>query len=161
MLKLAVAAIFALGLAGTANAAGWRSLRLDARDEATFTQSVAAFEDKLSPERWYVFRVALHDIWDQGTKSAAAGQREYTAADYLRQLDGMTYKGIVTFTDPTGDTAERNETVYNIWFAEPARVNKAPPAGARFTQPQYQQYQYVSGRGEQLHGSPDLAEHRP
>src|SRR4029079_3313688 len=117
MLKLAVAAaIFALGIAGTASAAGWRSLRLDARDETSFTSSVAVFEKKLSPERWYVFRVALHDIWDHGTKKAAADQREYTATHYLRELDGLRYEEIVNLTDPTGETARRNEAIYEIWF---------------------------------------------
>ena len=162
MLKLAVAAaIFALGIAGTASAAGWRSLRLDARDEASFTSSVAVFEKKLSPEQWYVFRVALHDIWDHGTKNAAADEREYTAADYLRQLDGLRYEEIVRFTDPTGQTARRNEAIYDIWFADltvPRIPNRGQVPGARYGQQQYQQVGY---RGEQLHGSPAVADHRP
>src|SRR6185436_13616771 len=107
MLKRTVAAVLAVALAGTASAAGWRSLRLDARDEARFTQSIAVFQEKLSPERWYALRVALQDIWENGTKNAAAEQREYTAADYLRQLDGLGYEQLVTFTDPSEETARR------------------------------------------------------
>lgn len=105
MLKLTVA-LLAVALAGTASAAGWRSLRLDASDEASFTKSVAAFEEKLSPARHYVFALALQDLWVQGTQSAEAQQREYTASEYFRRLDGLGYDEIVTLADPTGDTAQ-------------------------------------------------------
>ena len=43
----------------------------------------------------------------QGTKTAEAAEAEYTTGDYLRQLDGLGYQEIVTFTDPTGKTADR------------------------------------------------------
>jgi len=105
MLKLTVA-VLAVALAGTASAAGWRSLRVDASSEASFTESMAAFQEKLSPARNYVFLRALQDIWVQGTKSAEAEQGEYTDSDYLRQLDGLGYDAVVKLTDPTGDTAQ-------------------------------------------------------
>src|SRR5687768_2779306 len=106
MLKLTIA-VLAVALAGSASAAGWRSLRIDASSEASFSESVAAFQEKLSPVRRYVFASALQDIWVRGTKNADAEQREYTESDYLRQLDGLGYDDVVTLTDPTGDTAKR------------------------------------------------------
>ena len=167
MLKLTVAALLAIALVGTASAAGWRSLRLDARDEAAFTQSVNAFEKKLSPERWYVFRVALHDIWEQGTREAAANQRDYTTTDYLRQLDGLRYEEIVTFTDPTGETARRNEAAYNLYTVNvdvPRRASAQsarPIPGTGYRDQQYTRVGGVGGGGEQLHGSPDAPPQRP
>ena len=106
MLKFMVA-VLAIALAGSAGAAGWRSLRIDGTSEAAFSESVVAFQEKLSPVRRYVFASALHDIWELGTKNAEAEQREYTESDYLRQLDGLAYDEIVTLTDPTGETAKR------------------------------------------------------
>ena len=46
MLKLTVV-ILGVALAGTASAAGWRSMRIDASSEASFNESVAALQDKL------------------------------------------------------------------------------------------------------------------
>ena len=106
MLKLTVA-VLAIALAGSASAAGWRSLRVDGTSEAAFSESVVAFQEKLSPVRRYVFASALHDIWALGTKNAEAEQREYAESDYLRQLDGLAYDEVVTLTDPTGETAKR------------------------------------------------------
>ena len=91
---------------GAAGAAGWRSLRVDGTSEASFTQSVTALQDKLSPARLYVFTLALQDLWVQGTKSAEGQQREYTASEYLQRLNGLGYDEIVTLADPTGDTAQ-------------------------------------------------------
>ena len=106
MLKL-TCAVLAVTLAGTANAAGWRSMRIDASSETSFEKSMAQFAEKLSIERRYVFGWALKDIWAEGTKAAEAEQREYTASEYFRQIDGLGYEEIVMFTDPTGDTAEK------------------------------------------------------
>ena len=106
MLKLTIA-VLAIALAGPASAAGWRSLRIDGSSEAGFEKSLAEFREKLTPGRRYVFTLALQDIWRQGTRSAEADQREYTKTDHLRQLDGLGYEQVVTFTDPTGETARR------------------------------------------------------
>ena len=103
MLKLTVA-VLSIALAGTASA-GWRSIRLEASDEASFTKSVAMFAEKLSPARRVVFEAALQDIWLKGTLDAEAAQREYTASDYFQQLDGLAYRDVVNLVDPTGDTA--------------------------------------------------------
>ena len=105
MLKLTIA-VLAVALAGSASAAGWRSLRVDGSSEETFATSVAEFKARLPATRYQVFLLALEDIWEQGTKNAEAEQSEYTADDYRRQLDGLAYKEVVTLTDPTGDTAK-------------------------------------------------------
>ena len=104
MLKLTIAVV-GIALAGTASAAGWKSLKVDGSSEAAFEQSLSEFKDKLSTARRHVFGEALNDIWIQGAKAAETEQREYTATDYYRQLDGLGYEQVVTLTDPTGATA--------------------------------------------------------
>jgi hypothetical protein len=112
MLKLAVT-VLAVALAGTVSAAGWRSLRIDASSEAAFEQSLAQFEEKLSPGRRYAFGEALKDIWQAGTRAAEREQRDYTETDYYRQVDGLGYGEVVRFVDPTGVTARRYRAAYN------------------------------------------------
>jgi hypothetical protein len=111
MLKLTVA-FLAVVLAGTASAAGWRNLRIDASSEAAFIESVAVFQDKLTPSRRIAFARSLQDIWLQGTKVAGEQQREYTDADYLRQVHGLGYEEVVKFADPTGEKEGRYRAAY-------------------------------------------------
>jgi hypothetical protein len=105
MLKLTVA-MLAIALAGTASAAKWRDLRVDGTSEEAFAKSLEAFKEELSQARVYVLVEALKDIWTQGAKTADAEQREYTADEYYRQVDGLRYEEVVKYTDPTGDTAQ-------------------------------------------------------
>ena len=138
MLKLIVA-VLAVALAGTASAAGWRSLRVDGTNQASFEKSMAAFQEKLTPARLQVFVLALHDIWNEGAKTAEANQGEYTANEYLRQVDGLGYKEVVTFTDPTGDTAQsryREASRYQQATARPA-ASKPNPAYVSTPRPDY------------------------
>ena len=138
MVKLTVT-LFAVALAGSASAAGWRSLRVDGSSEASFATSVAEFQDRLSPARYQVFLMALKDVWEQGAKSAEAEQGEYTANDYLRQLDGLAYEQVVTLTDPTGDTAKmrlrdaiaRVYGVPRVPSGGGSSPSAAPPSGIR------------------------------
>ena len=104
MWKLPVA-VLAVALAGNA-AAGWRGLRVDGSSEAAFAKSLEEFKEKLSPAHRYVLGEALKDIWLQGEKQAEADQREFTDRDYYARLHGLSYKEIVTLTDPQGDTAK-------------------------------------------------------
>ena len=107
MLKLKVAATaLAIALAGTASA-GWRTMRVEAADLSSFEESVAAFEGELSTARHYVFMLALQDIWAQGLQRAGAEQREYTEAEYFRQLDGLTYDDIVAAGGPVRRNHQR------------------------------------------------------
>jgi len=127
MLKLTVA-VLAVALAGTASAGGWRSLRVDASSEAAFEQSLAEFKDKLSPGRRYAFGESLKDVWVAGTQAAEAEQREYAAADYYRQLDGLSYEQVVTLLDPTGETARRYLAAYNPYSTGDRGARRAGPA---------------------------------
>jgi hypothetical protein len=106
MLKVAVG-LMAFVLAGSASAAGWRSLRIDASSEDSFNESVVELREKLPRVRRTVFERSLQDIWVEGMKAAQAEGGEYGVADYLRDVDGLGYKEIVAFTDPSGDTAKR------------------------------------------------------
>ena len=101
MLKPTVATL-AIVLAGTASAAGWRKLQIDASSEAAFDQSVATFQQKLSPSRRAAFPLLLADIWNYGSQLAEEQQRDYTRAEYLQQLHGLRYEEVVTLVDPTG-----------------------------------------------------------
>ena len=111
MLRLTVA-VLAFALAGTASAAGWRKLQVDASSEAAYNQSVATFQKKLSPSRRMAFVQSLRDIELEGPNRAAAEQTEYTRADYLQQLHGLTYGEVVTLTDPTGKAEGRYRAEY-------------------------------------------------
>jgi hypothetical protein len=111
MLKLTVA-VLAIALAGTASAAGWRSLRVDGTSEVGFAESLAAFEKKLSPSRRYALTLALQEIWLQGTRKASAEQRTYTTSEYFQQLDGLTYDEVVRVPDPTGKAENRYRAEY-------------------------------------------------
>jgi hypothetical protein len=105
-------AVLAVALAGTASAARWRDLRVDGSSEASFTQSVEAFKDKLTRSRRYAFDRVLQDIWLQETQAAAAEQREYTRDDYLRQLDGLTYNEVFRVLGPTGYLEQQYRAQY-------------------------------------------------
>ena len=111
MLKLTVA-VLAVVLAGTASGAEWRSLRIDASSEASFQESIAAFQAKLTPSRRIAFTRSLQDIWLHGEQAAEAQEREYTDADYLRQIHGLGYEEVVTLTDPTGKKERRYRAEY-------------------------------------------------
>jgi hypothetical protein len=105
MLKLAWS-LLAVALAGTASAAGWRSLRIDASSETAFEQSLAEFAKELSAPRLYAFQEALKDVWSAGIEAAAAEQRDYSAASYFREIDGLTYREVIELLDPSGDVAK-------------------------------------------------------
>lgn len=111
MLKL-TSAVLAVVLAGTASATGWRKLVIDASSEAAFSESVTLFQDKLSPSRRLAFERSLQDVWREGTERATAEERDYTAADYLREVDGLGYEEVVRLTDPTGKRAKAYRAQY-------------------------------------------------
>jgi hypothetical protein len=119
MLKLTIA-VLAVALAGTASAAGWRDLHIDASSEASFDRSVELFRDKLTKSRKHAFERALQDIWTQRTQDATAEQREYTLEDYYAQLDGLSYEEVVRALDPTGSLAKRYRAEYYYAQTPPA-----------------------------------------
>jgi hypothetical protein len=142
MLRLAFA-VLAVVLVGTAGAEGWRKLQLDGSSEAAFSESVALFQDKLSPSRRMAFALALQDVWIDGTQKASAEQREYTAGDYLQELDGLRYDEVVKLTDPTGEKAKRYRARYyytracgercraGTWPTSPTEQYREPGMGYR------------------------------
>jgi len=117
MLKLTVA-VLAFALAGTASAAGWRKLQIDASSEAAFKQSVATLQKKLSPSRRAAFAGSLRDIEQDGETRARAEQRDYTRAEYLEQLHGLGYQEVVTLVDPTGKRTAQYRAAY--YLAQPS-----------------------------------------
>jgi hypothetical protein len=129
MLKVTVA-VLAVVLAGTAGAAGWRSLRVDATDESAFAESLVAFEDKLSPSRRYAFTLALQEIWIQGTRKANAEQRTYTTTEFFRQLHGLSYDEVVRLPDPTGAAENRYRAEYYAGYRLENGTPRAPTADA-------------------------------
>ena len=129
MLRIAFA-VLALVLAGSASAAGWRKLQIDARSEAAFNESVATFQQKLSPSRRVAFTKSLEDIKRESTQRASAQQREYTTADYLGQLHGLGYNEVMTLADPTGkaEGRYRAEYYYARGSAGPVGVSRPYPS---------------------------------
>jgi hypothetical protein len=127
MLKLTVV-VLAVAVATSASAAGWRSLRVDGSSEQAFEKSLETFQEKLSPARRHVFGEALKDIYTQGTQAAAAEQREYTTAEYYRQLDGLRYEEVVKLTDPTGDTAKDRYRAASLAARGPSPGNMISPS---------------------------------
>jgi hypothetical protein len=128
MLKLTFA-VLAIAIAGSASA-GWRELRVDASSEAAFEQSLAVFKDQLSPEQRQAFGEALEDIWIAGTQAADGKRGKYRAADYYRQIDGLSYEEVVAFT--TGESAKlRAQAAAAPPRAAAAARRAAPPAYSR------------------------------
>ena len=122
MLKLTVIVLAAV-LADTASAAGWRDLRIDASSAASYSESIATFQQKLTPSRRIAFARSLHDIWARGSQLAEERQSEFTDADYFRVLDGLRYEEVVTLTDPSGKKEGRYRAEY---YASRAYRGAAP-----------------------------------
>jgi len=145
MLKL-TSAVLALALAGTASAGGWRDLRVDGSSEEAFAQSMTAFKDALSVQREYVFGEALKDIWIQGATAADADQREYTADEYYKLLDGLRYEEVVNYTDPTGDTAKQRHRDARVFKKRNPNVTAAMPVGPSGPDPRWGPEVHPRGR---------------
>ena len=111
MLKLTVA-VLAVVLAGTASAAGWRDLRIDASSAASYSESIATFQQKLTPSRRIAFARSLQDVWLRGSQLAEERQLEFTDADYFRVLHGLGYEEVVTLADPSGKKAGQYRAEY-------------------------------------------------
>jgi hypothetical protein len=144
-----------IAFAGTASAAGWKSLRVDASSEDAFAQSLTEFKEQLSPARRAAFGEALKDIWVRGVKAAEAERREYTATDYYRQLDGLGYEQVVLLTDPTGDTAKRRLWDGARMVATVGRRGSPPPRVAPDRNSWQAQPAQIGPHGEEVKGTID------
>src|SRR5262245_55863126 len=142
MLKLTVV-VLAVVVAGSASAEGWRSLRVDGSSEEAFAQSMTAFKDALSPRREFVFGEALKDIWMQSASAAETDQREYTADEYYKLLDGLRYEEVVNYTDPTGDTAKQRYRNARVVKKRNPNVTAATPA---WPAPRWHETEYPRGK---------------
>ena len=105
--------IAAISLAGCASTSEWRALSIDGSDEAAFGQSLALINDGLSSPRRDMFALALVDIAQTGVSSAGQaedGSPAYTDEEYRRQLDGLTYDGVIALADESGPS------VYSMYY---------------------------------------------
>lgn len=110
--------VSALVLAASAHAAGWRALRIDGSSEAGFKASVALLREHLPWIKGRMFEMTLQDIWRQGSKRAEAEQRQYTAREYFQQLDGLGYKDVLRFDDPTGEKTEERYRLARALYSD-------------------------------------------
>ena len=152
MLKV-MYAVLAVALAGTASAAGWRKLQIDASSEAAFNQSVATFQKKLSPSRRAAFAGSLRDIEEEGKTRATAEQRDYTRAEYLEQLHGLGYEEVVTLVDPTGKRAGQYRATY--YQSRPFTNHPNPPPD-RYRLSETGTFNRSIQNEDVLHGGTDL-----
>jgi hypothetical protein len=111
--KLVMAALMTF-LAGCASMGQWRTLRIDGSSEESFGQSISQLNDELSYSRGRMFALALVDI--ASTAAQAAGQADdgspsYTDEDYRRDLDGLTYDGVIDLADQSGPP------IYRIYYS--------------------------------------------
>ena len=144
--------LLAVALAGTANAAGWRKLQIDASSEAAFNQSVATFQKKLSPSRRAAFAASLLDIEQEG-KLRATAEQPYTRAEYLEQLHGLGYEEVVTLVDPTGKRAGYYRAAY--YQSRPFTNHPNPPPD-RYRLSETGTFNRSIQNEDVLHGGTDL-----
>ena len=130
MSKAVLAALMTF-LAGCASMGQWRALRIDGSSEESFGQSISQLNDELSYSRSRMFALALVDI--ASTAAQAAGQTEdgspaYTDEDYRRDLDGLTYDGVIELADRSGPPISR--VYYSRGWGEAQReTNRLLTAG--------------------------------
>lgn len=109
-----ITAVSALLLAGCASTGQWQTLTIDGSTEAAFGQSLSQLNDELPNARRQIFALALVDI--VRTAAQAAGQAEdgkpaYTDQDYRRDLNGLTYDGVIALADESGPP------IRNVYYA--------------------------------------------
>lgn len=91
VVSLAVSILLA---AASANASGWRDLRIDASSDSRFTDSIQQMRDDLPYHRALLFVIVLKDL-----------KTHLAPAEYRQRLDGLTYKQIAHLASPQA-TAE-------------------------------------------------------
>jgi hypothetical protein len=131
-------------------------LTIDGSSEARFTESVNAFQDKMPLARRYAFALALQDVWLKGVQDAEAEQREYTADDFFRQVDGLGYKQVVTLADPTGaaELARLKQAQKSVAVVG-TRGSRVPSRWPAPNDPWPQHSTQIGPHGEQVRGNID------
>jgi len=110
MSKLTLA-IVAVLVAGCASTREWSTLTIDSSSEQTFGDSLSLLNDTLPHRHREMLALALVDIAQTETLSAADASDEeavtYTYDDFRRQLDGLTYGEIIALADRSGTPISR------------------------------------------------------
>ena len=78
----------------SANAGGWRDLRIDSSSDTRFEESVQQMRDELPYHRAVLFVIVLADL-----------KTHLAPADYRERLDGLTYKQIAHLASPQASAA--------------------------------------------------------
>ena len=73
----------------SANARGWRELRIDASNDSQFNDSIQQMRDELPYHHALLFVLTLKDL-----------KARLAPAEYRQQLDGLSYKQIVRLASP-------------------------------------------------------------
>ena len=91
MRRLVVVSLTVLMLVcgATANARGWRDLRVDASSDSRLAESVQQMRDELPYHHALIFVLTLKDL-----------KARLSPAEYRQQLDGLTYKQIARLGSP-------------------------------------------------------------
>lgn len=128
--------VIALLLAGCASMGQWRTLSIDSSSELAFSDSVRRLDQELPYSRRQMFRLALADIARTGVENAdrtsEGSPKTYTDEDFRRDLEGLTYDGVIAVADRTGTPVSR------LYFAG-RRSRAVAAAGRDFNAAQAQQ----------------------
>src|SRR5260221_101341 len=81
--------VLLLACGASANASGWRDLRIDASSDSRFTDSVQQMRGELPYHHAVLFVLVLKDL-----------ETRFAPAEYHRQLDGLGYKQVVHLASP-------------------------------------------------------------
>jgi hypothetical protein len=127
-----------LVLAGCASMGEWRELRIDGSNESAFDESISRLDAELPYSHRLMFQLALTDIMGTEAQSSRQtsndGAEAYTKEEYRRQLDGLTYEGVIALADRTGPSIRSvhysSRTQRDPWAGRPwpgTDPNRFPP----------------------------------
>jgi len=98
--------IVVLALTGCASMGEWRELQIDGASKSAFNESLSRLNAGLSYSRSQMLALALVDIAQTGVQNSEQtrdnGNATYTDEDFRKQLDGLTYEGVIALADQTG-----------------------------------------------------------
>lgn len=115
MPKLTICAAAAV-LAGCASTSGWRSLRIDGSSQTSFDESVALFQQELSPKRRDLFEISLVAVWLADTVSAGDFDRDGDVdADDVNSLLGNIQSGALVAAIRVSDENRSSYTAEAIY----------------------------------------------
>jgi hypothetical protein len=101
------------GASASANASGWRDLRIDASSDARFNDSIQQMRDELPYHRAVLFVLVLQDL-----------KARFAPAEYRHQLNGLAYNEIIRL----GSAAVADRRL--MYYATMHNGHAADPSGA-------------------------------